>query len=89
MGWVIFEGHTRDQGDIEPNKGSYEPQNIYHGMKYLAKSYKFSPDVCTALKGLLTFTGFPQFQDYHLLTLPFDCESIRTVLFREINSSRL
>ena len=34
-------------------------------------------------QGLLTFTGFHQFQDYHLLTLPFDCESIRTVLFRE------
>ena len=43
---MIFEGHTRDQGDIEPNKGSYGPQNVYHGMKYLAKSCKFSPDVC-------------------------------------------
>ena len=51
MGWVIFEGHTRDQGDIEPNKGLYGPQNVYHGMKYLAKSCKFSPDVCTALRG--------------------------------------
>ena len=74
MGWVIFEGHTRDQGDIEPNKGSYGPQNVYHGMKYLAKSCKFSPDVCTQLSEALDiyFTGFHQFQDYNLLTLPFE-----------------